>query len=405
MMKITRVSKYIFFTTVLFLFCNKSYSQDVAAGAAIFKQECAKCHYVDSDAIGQGPSLKGVTQRRSKEWLKKWITNSQALIKSGDKDAIEVWERFDKVAMASFDFNDAEHESLYAYLQNPPPPEESSDIVADAAGGVLEDDGMKGSTQLMILALVLLILTYILISVKDSLKKGLDEETTSVKSSVSSFFSKTVNKVFVGLFVVIIILKFVYDAMMGVGVMTNYQPDQPIAFSHKLHAGEYGIDCNYCHSSASKSKHSGIPSVNVCMNCHNSIAEGPSGTAEIQKIYDAVGYDPKTKKYIPGYKQKPIEWVRIHNLPDLAYFNHSQHVNVAGLECQECHGPIEEMDVVKQHSELTMGWCIECHRETEVNFEGNDYYAELHRKLKKKYKGEKITVDKIGGLECGKCHY
>ena len=132
--------------------------------------------------------------------MKKWITNSQALIKSGDKDAIEVWERFDKVAMASFDFTDAEHESLYAYLQNPPPPEESSDTTADAAGGVLEDDGMKGSTQLMILALVLLILTYILISVKDSLKKGLDEETTSVKSSVSSFFSKTVNKVFVGLF-------------------------------------------------------------------------------------------------------------------------------------------------------------------------------------------------------------
>ena len=194
--------------------------------------------------------------------------------------------------------------------------------------------------------------------------------------------------------------------MLGVGVYTNYMPEQPIAFSHKVHAGENGVDCNYCHSSARKSKHSGIPSANVCMNCHTYINEGKiTGTTEISKIYDAVGFDPDSKTYIEGYEQKPIKWVRIHNLPDLSYFNHSQHVVAGKVECQTCHGPVEEMEVLYQHASLTMGWCIDCHRETEVAMEGNEYYTELHDQLKEKYKGEKITVDKIGGIECGKCHY
>ena len=142
------------------------------------------------------------------------------------------------------------------------------------------------------------------------------------------------------------------------------------------------------------------------MNCHTYISEGPiTGTTEISKIYDAIGFDPDTRTYIEGYKQKPIKWVRIHNLPDLSYFNHSQHVVAGKVECQTCHGPIEEMDVVYQHAELTMGWCIDCHRTTEVAMEGNEYYTELHTQLKEKYKGEKITVDKIGGIERAKCHY
>jgi hypothetical protein len=206
--------------------------------------------------------------------------------------------------------------------------------------------------------------------------------------------------------VVILVLKVAFDAMMGVGVTTNYMPEQPIAYSHKIHAGDNGIDCNYCHSGARNSKTAGIPSANVCMNCHTYISSGTNtGETEIAKIYDAIGFDVNTRSYIEGYEQKPIKWVRIHNLPDLAYFNHSQHVTVGKLECQECHGPVEEMDVVWQENDLTMGWCIDCHRETEVKMEGNDYYTSMHEKMKEKYAGEKITVDKIGGLECGKCHY
>ena len=375
-------------------------------GAKIFKQNCTACHVIGETKL-IGPGLKGVTEKRNKEWLKKWINNSSELIASGDPDAIAIFEEYNKVAMTNFNFSDEDFEALYVYLQNPPVEQVK---VGVATEGASVEEGMKGSTQLMIIALILLTLIFVLTSVKNSLKESLGQDTQTVPESVQShiklFLAKTFNKLFLGFVIAIIVLKFVYDAMMGVGVTTNYQPTQPIAFSHKIHAGDNAIDCNYCHTSARTSKHSGIPSANVCMNCHANIVEGTiSGTAELQKIYDAVGYDPKSRTYIEGYEQKPIEWVRIHNLPDLAYFNHSQHVSVGKLECQECHGAIEEMDVVKQHSELTMGWCIECHRETEVKMEGNEYYTVMHEKMKKKYAGQKITVEKIGGLECGKCHY
>ncbi|MEC7863546.1 MAG: c-type cytochrome [Bacteroidota bacterium] len=371
-------------------------------GAQIFKQNCTSCHVMGETKL-IGPGLKGITEKRNKEWLKKWINSSSELIASGDADAIAIFQEYDKVAMTDFYFSDEDFEALYSYLENPPVEEVK---VATSSEASPIDEGMKGSTQLMLIALVLLTLVFILTSVKNSLKESLGQDTETVSESTYLFLSKPLNKLFVGLFIAIVSLKFVYDAMMGVGVTTNYQPEQPIAFSHKIHAGDNGIDCNYCHSSARSSKTAGIPSANVCMNCHANITSGTiTGIAEIQKIYNAIGYDPETRKYIEGYDQKPIEWVRIHNLPDLAYFNHSQHVSVGKLECQECHGPIQEMDVVKQESELTMGWCIDCHRETEVKMEGNDYYTSMHEKMKEKYAGQKITVDKMGGLECGKCHY
>ena len=157
------------------------------------------------------------------------------------------------------------------------------------------------------------------------------------------------------------------------GVQQGYQPTQPIAFSHEIHAGQYEIECQYCHTGVMISKSANIPSANICMNCHTAIK---TESKEIAKIYKAIDYDPETGEY--GDNVKPIEWVRVHNLPDLAYFNHSQHVNVGEIECQTCHGPIEEMAVVKQWSTLTMGWCINCHRETKVNAKGNAYYDQLN---------------------------
>jgi len=192
--------------------------------------------------------------------------------------------------------------------------------------------------------------------------------------------------------------------MMGIGVYQGYMPEQPIWFSHKIHAGQNGVNCQYCHSGVEKSKVANVPSANVCMNCHKYIQEGTiSGTKEIAKIYAALDYNPEKQTY--GENQKPIKWVRVHNLPDHVYFNHSQHVKVGKIECTECHGEIAKMDTVYQNSLLTMGWCIDCHRKTEVKMEGNAYYNELHAKLKEKYKGEPITVAKMGGLECAKCHY
>jgi hypothetical protein len=206
-----------------------------------------------------------------------------------------------------------------------------------------------------------------------------------------------------------------FGFLMQVDLNEGYQPIQPIAFSHTVHAGDNKIDCQYCHSSAKNSKTSGIPSANVCMNCHKSISEyngelfdGYSKEdldKEIQKIYDAVGWDKENVKYIEGFEQKPIEWVRIHNLADFAYYNHAQHVTVAGVQCQTCHGPVETMHEVKQFSPLTMGWCIDCHRTTEVDLTQNGYYKNIHDQLANKYGVEKVTEAQMGGLECGKCHY
>ena len=234
-------------------------------------------------------------------------------------------------------------------------------------------------------------LVFVLTSIKNKLKTQLNQPTETLSEFVinqgKAFLSENRNVAILGFVVFIAVMKFTFDSLMGIGVTTNYQPEQPIAFSHKIHAGDNGIDCNYCHSSARTSKTSGIPSANVCMNCHANITTGTNtGTTEIQKIYDAIGYDPETRTYIEGYEQQPIQWVRIHNLPDLTYFNHSQHVTVGKLECQECHGPVQEMDVVKQESLMTMGWCINCHRETEVQMEGNDYYTSMHEKMKEKTK-------------------
>ena len=395
------VRYFISFSFLILLFVSPN-TVSAQTGEEIFKRDCASCHMI-TDAKLIGPGLKGVTEKYEREWLVKWITNSSEFIASGDERAIAIWEEYNKIAMPAFYYSDDEFEALFSYLENPPVEEVVAD--ADVDGVVVAEDGMDASTQLMLAALALLIISWVLISVKNSLKESLNEETVSVQQSILSFFKKPINKLFSVLFVAIIGLKFFYDVTMGIAVTTNYQPKQPIAFSHKLHAGMQGVDCNYCHSSARTSKHSGIPSANVCMNCHNAVAEGPSGTEEIQKIYDAVGWDPDKRQYIEGYRQKPIEWIRIHNLPDHAYFNHSQHVSVAGLECQDCHGPIQEMEEVYQYSELTMGWCIDCHRESAVMMADNEYYDEMHKKLKVKYAGEKITVDKIGGLECGKCHY
>jgi len=209
-------------------------------------------------------------------------------------------------------------------------------------------------------------------------------------------------------------MKSCWDACYNIGVyydwktQKGYKPEQPIKFSHKLHAGEHEIACQYCHSSVEKSKHAGIPSVNICMNCHKGIQKGPQyGETEIAKIYKAAGFDPKSGKYDTKL-QKPLEWIKVHNLPDHVYFNHSQHVVVGKQECTSCHGNLKEMTVAEQKAPLTMKWCIECHRKTEVAMADNPYYDRLHKALKAKYAGQydvKFTVDKIGGLECSKCHY
>ena len=423
MIRINNFKSCILLIAVLFTFSFQTFAQP--DGEQIFKANCTSCHNIGEGRL-IGPGLKGVTEKRNKEWLKQWINSSSDFIASGDADAIAIFEEYNKSVMTSFYFSDEDFEALYGYLENPP----IEEVKVASATGTTQDEGMQSSTKMMLVALVLLTLVFLLTSIKNSLKESLGQETETVSETVitqtKTFLANNINKLFVGLFIMIVILKFVFDTLMGIGVTTSYPPEQPIAFSHKIHAGDNSIDCNYCHSSARSSKTSGIPSANVCMNCHANITSGTTtGTTEIQKIYDAIGYDPDTRTYIEGYVKKPIEWIKVHNLPDLAYFNHSQHVTVGGLECQQCHGNMQEKTVGQvatmqelnnisfnkkdsiefDHATLTMGFCIDCHRQSEVKMDGNDYYTSMHEKMKKKYAGQKITVEKMGGLECGKCHY
>ena len=379
-------------------------SQDIEIGENLFKSNCSSCHYLgpeEKKLIGPGLDAE-IFEEHSEEWLYKWIRNSAELIESGDKVANELYEEYNKAVMTAFPhFSDTDISNILAYIKEGP-----SEVVADTSEMSEKQSGSDSNALLYIIFSIIIFNICLLIYVKNTLKVAAGIQQDGFFSSAISWVKLNPSViVFASVVIVFSGMKGCWNSLSTIGVAQNYQPEQPIAFSHKLHAGEHGIDCNYCHHTARSSKHAGIPSVNVCMNCHTYINEGTTtGKEEINKIYAAVGFDPSTRTYIPDYEQKPIEWVRIHNLPDLAYFNHSQHVNVAGVECQTCHGPVEEMDEVYQYSKLTMGWCINCHRETEIDTD-NPYYHDLHNEWIDKYHGEEITVDMIGGRECAKCHY
>ena len=412
MTKFIKLSKYpvtIFSSLIIFLFTISisASAQNTEEGEKLYKANCTACHHIDNKLIG--PALRGVSDKYSEEWLIKWIKNSAEMIAAGDPDAIAIWEEYNKSPMTAFPyFSDDDVRNILAYIEQAP---EKQAVVATTSvdGGALIVEDQTSDYLILTIAIVLLLAIAGLWKIKNTLKEVAGEESEDLFSSTITLVNAFLAKKSLVILTVFIILGFgvnsAWNLMLGVGVTKGYAPEQPIAYSHKLHSGINGIDCNYCHHSARHGKSAAIPSANVCMNCHTYINEGPSGKAEIQKIYDAVGFDPEKGQYIDGYEQKPIKWVRIHNLPDHAYFNHSQHVVAGGLECQDCHGAIEEMEVVEQHAELTMGWCIDCHRQTEVKVADNDYYEEMHAKFKENHPGETFNVEAIGGLECGKCHH
>ena len=392
----------LLFTTTFHL----SFAQDVELGESLFSNNCASCHYLGPESKKLvGPGLNDhIFEEYSTEWLYSWIKNSSELIASGDEQAVAVFEQYNKSVMTAFPyFTNDDIDNILAYIKAGPA--EIEEVVVESSEEVSTTS--NPSTILILVLVALVVFAIVLARVKNVLKEVKGDPTASLFESAVKWLKATpIVIVLVIFYFVLSALGATWDGLLTVGVQQGYQPEQPIAFSHKLHAGENGVDCNYCHSGARHSKSAGVPSANVCMNCHTYINEGRSeaGTQEISKIYAAIGFDPETRSYIEGYEQQPIEWIRIHNLPDLAYFNHSQHVNVAGVECQECHGPIQEMEVVEQYSPLTMGWCIDCHRETKVDTT-NNYYHDLNDDWIEKYHGEDITAEKIGGLECGKCHY
>ena len=391
-------------STILF-----TQAQEISTDPAIIKQgedlfnaNCKSCHRVKAKLVG--PALAGVDTRvPSLQWYRDWVRNSAKMVASGDEYAVKIFEEFQKSQMTAFTtLKDEQIMAILAYVKA----EENKveEVVATTpAGGGGEQSGIPSEYlnliligMVVILVLLLIILGFIITTLRKFLEqKDLSDEDREVVSAtpIGSIVAHP-GFIFLVTFIAVGIgFKTVVDGLYTIGVQQGYQPRQPIAFSHKIHAGEYEIDCKYCHTGAIKGRSANIPSPNICMNCHSQIKSGTNtGEVEIAKIYAAV------------QNNKPIEWVRIHNLPDLAYFNHSQHVVAGGIECQTCHGPIEEMDVVKQYSLLTMGWCIDCHRKTDVNSKGNEYYDKLVL-LHDEKKNGKMKVEDIGGLECSKCHY
>ncbi len=390
---------------------------DPSVGKTLFNANCAACHKLNKKATG--PALAGVADKYDREWLYKWIKNSTALIASGDALANEIFEANNKSVMQSFPaLGNGDIDNILAYTSAaPPPPKKPEGALVSNSGGGISNNVILGA-----LAGVFLLLIIMLVLVTKTLKQiaTVNGVAYPEKKSVTPVWKAFVENQFLllvsAIFLLLTAAYFMYGFFMQVGVDQGYAPVQPIHYSHRIHAGSNEIDCNYCHSSARKSKHSGIPSLNVCMNCHKNIgavadevqAEGLAEfgvdyNKEIQKLYKAVGWDETNQAYTG--KTEPVKWVRIHNLPDFAYFNHSQHVTVGGIACQKCHGPVEEMEIMYQYSPLTMGWCINCHRETNVNVSGNEYYEKIHEELSKKYGVEQLTAAQMGGLECGKCHY
>ncbi len=445
---------------------------DAAKGYDLFEANCTACHQVDGVLIG--PEFRGVVQRVNeeaglgREWLHAWIKDNKALRESGDAYANKIFAQYNNTEMLAFpSLSEQDIDDLLAYSQDPDGGKTAFEAAkaeakakADAEKAAAKQGGGGANSGVIAIGFVVIavLLLWLLVRVNALVKATTLAELNPLQEKEATSFSemfekyKKVGGITIALFAFFALFN-VYWGLMGIGVDKGYEPEQPIYFSHKIHADIQGIDCQYCHSSAKYGKVSGIPSTNTCMNCHKTIKEYKgdyfeedlvaSGkfadgdavkafyTGEIQKMYKAIGWNPETNKY--DGPQKPIEWVRIHNMPDFVYFSHAQHVvagekailkaikegtipnakelNIGGGDqtCFACHGRVDQMDEVKMANDFTMGWCIECHRTTEVDMDNEynkEYYAELHEKLKKQYgDATKITVDAIGGLECAKCHY
>jgi heme/copper-type cytochrome/quinol oxidase subunit 2 len=365
-----------------------------------------------------GPALKGVYDRRSEEWIIKFVHNSQAVIKSGDEYAVKLYNEYNQTVMTAFpQLKDDQIRSIIAYIKEAETAKAAA--AAPAAGGGAQGGVSAETTQALVWALgglivvlvavcvVLLVVIAVIMNVIRAREKGETAKPADIMATIMGLARNKFVLTVVVLLLVIVGTDYTIKTATNVGLHQNYAPIQPIAFSHKIHAGQYGISCNYCHIGVEKGKSATIPGTNICMNCHNYIQQGTNtGEKEIAKIIES--YNTQT----------PIEWVRIHNLPDLVYFNHAQHVKVGGIECNKCHGDeakgikVQDMEVVYQAQNLSMGWCVNCHRETKVDVTKSEYYRTVHDEWNKKLEEARkegkelnITVEKLGGLECAKCHY
>ena len=465
---------------VLFAFSLSAQEPNLDEGKTLFRNNCATCHNKTMKDDMTGPALGGANERWEgrEELLYAWIRNSQAVVATGDEYSVSLYNKWNKSPMTAFpNLTDGEIASILGYIDGVANgtygPKVGGDITTAGTGGNTKKSGLS-TPFFIVLFLILGILAVALARIISNLNRMAQIKEGGTPGQVASIKDILTSRGVIGfvIFALVIIGGFTtVNNAISLGRQQGYAPDQPIKFSHAVHAGQQKIDCQYCHDGARRSKHSVIPATNTCMNCHKAIKNGSlDGTAELSKIYASIGFDPSTDKYIENYDEmsndeiKPIfmkfiketflkdnaqnaryvnsetklerdatktaeeqweniknsltnpskqsvagaiEWERIHNLPDHVYFNHAQHVSVGKIECQTCHGPVEKMEVVQQYAPLSMGWCVNCHRQTEVQFASNEYYDqyETYHKELKAGKREVVTVEDIGGLECQKCHY
>jgi hypothetical protein len=414
---ITHARKSVLVGLLFFVFHISATAQN---GEQLFKQNCASCHAIDKDVTG--PALGGVLNRgpwaEDKKNLYAWVHNPPGFM--AKNPYTQTLKAKYQVMMTGFpQLKENEIDAIIDYVMNPP-------LVDGGPKNPVPKEDNSGRNALIfgIISLVLAVVALILMQINSSLKKLSDDREGILRPDPVPFYR---NKIYIALFALVLFViggYFVAKGAINLGRQKGYSPTQPIYFSHKVHAGVNQINCLYCHGGAWESKHAGIPTMNVCMNCHKVIStyeKGPdildedgnkvNGTAEIQKLYQYAGFTPGPGAQWDPSRGKSPQWVKIHNLPDHVYFNHAQHTRVGNVQCQTCHGNIQTMDKVAQQAELSMGWCVNCHRQTKVNFNtdstGNRFYS-LYEKFHNDIKAgrmDSVTVKDIGGLECQKCHY
>lgn len=435
---------------------------DIEAGQALFNANCASCHKVTNEVLA-APGLAGISDRwgATDELLIQWIQNPQGAAESGDKYIKSLVDRYVPTYgwMTAQAVSPDDIKNIMAYVQNPP----DAAPVADAGSDCVTVDDLPiadtsdtRSTWFLMLLVLFLIIAMAAAGVNRSLTNAAREKDGDDLLEDAPYGARIRNWTWdnrvavslIGMFFLAYGAVLGYQGLMRVGVVEGYKPNQPVKFIHSVHVCENEVDCKYCHHSAYESKHAGIPSTNVCMNCHKAVKKGRRyGETEIGKIYDAIGFDPTSGTYVDGtgkngytspqdsYEGEPIRWNKVHNLPDHVFFSHQQHVVVGGLQCQNCHGDVEtytvgrvaEVEDINQLVDkypglielskptLTMGWCIECHNKAEIDLASSGYYEDIHHRLKDNLRGneelrkymedDKITVKELGGWECAKCHY
>jgi cytochrome c2 len=449
--KLIKFSVKITLTLVLAFTAFSSFSQE---GEKLFKANCASCHNPVKNATG--PKMQGVLQKWTdageEELIYQWVSNPSKLYNSGkSKMAKAIWDWSPTAMTPQGHLSREEVESIFTYVDNYAPPVASVGAGGLATGNDKSNEADSSDYWWWIISFILVFVLFAILGVRRELSaavaakegKEIDPKSTFATNAQEWFLRNW----FVTMLLVVGIALFSGVELFGrayqLGVYEDYMPSQPVAYSHKLHAGKMGIECKYCHHSAEKSKHAGIPSVNVCMNCHAIVHEGPEyGTEEIDKLHKAAGYNKNKQAYnldeFGDRIEKPIVWNKAHNLPDHVYFSHAQHVhsNTANIDCRQCHGPVQTytlgrvstIDEVNAYAAtddgmergliqltkplLTMGWCIECHNKKEIDLTSSGYYEEIHKRIKlradvnnKIFEDDKVTVKELGGWECAKCHY